>query len=481
MKKLGVFFICFLLLINAVAGELSSNKSKNSRSNERSSIALAEQNLLRSIQMADSALAHYFTGDNLAMARFYNPFTGSRSEEKGSVWMYTSAIEAVNAILHGIKAMKDKGKSNLYKKYNQYFTNLLLRLYENAAYYKGTFTLTSFTQTNCWTVYGVDRVKEKMMARVDGIYNVYDDQEWLIRELLEAYFLTNQIIYLKEAEYLTEYVLDGWDCVPDENGQEHGGIPWGPGYTTKHSCSNGPLVSPLVWLYEIYKQKPDLIIHRYIDGDGSRKSVEISKSEYYLSFAEKIYNWQKKNLLRSDGVYDDMMGGCYPDCSINYDTIAGVKYRKHTYLRDRIGPAITYNSGTMLSGAVDLYRATKKNVYFDDARKLTDDSFNYFAKYEVTLPGYYTFDISGFRNWFNGVLLRGYTDVYPIYQGAEKNISSFQKNLDYAYEHFLFRGLLPVNLLEGWRDDASKNNVEGMFAFAFAAQYAVLARFELEK
>lgn len=481
MNRLLTTIFCFFLIIGLALGKTPFEKSKSLTNGGIYSKNLAEQNLLRAIQIMDSAVAHYFIGNEMAMARFYNPFTEQRSDEKGSIWMYTSSIEAVNGILHGINALKEQGKPKLFKKYNRHFTELLNRLYENAAFYKGTFTLTSFTQTREWTVYGVDRAQDKMKARVHGIYNVYDDQEWLIRELLEAYTLTNQKVYLQEAEYLTEYVLDGWDCVPDENGQEYGGIPWGPGYVTKHSCSNGPFVSPLVWLHELYKDKPDLITHRYIDGDGRRKSVDVKKSEYYLSFAEKIYHWQKNNLLRNDGVYDDMMGGCDPDCGINYENIDGGKYRKHNPLRNRVGPAISYNSGTMLSGAADLYRATQNGLYFDDARKLTDDSFNIFAKQGLTLPGYYTFDITGFRNWFNGVLLRGYVDVYPICMNSEKSIDSFQRNLDYAYEHFFYRGFLPVNLLEGWDSDKSKNNVEGMFSFSFAAQYAVLASFELGK
>jgi hypothetical protein len=60
-------------------------------------------------------------------------------------------------------------------------------------------------------------------------------------------------------------------------------------------------------------------------------------------------------------------------------------------------------------------------------------------------------------------------------------IHSFQKNLDYGYDNFLYEGFLPTNLLVGWSLDNGKNNTEGMFNFAFAAEYAVLARYELEK
>lgn len=439
-------------------------------------------NLIRAIEIADHTIAAHFTGPNMAMARFYNPFTGVRSEETGSIWMYTSAIEAVNAILHSLKVCKDNGGDQLYKLHFDRYLKLSEDLYGNADYYLGTFELTSYTQTKEWTVYGVHRGRSPGTARVEGVENVYDDQMWLIRELLESYKITGNPEYLEEAEYLTEYVLDGWDCTPDQSGRELGGITWGPGYVTKHACSNGPMVSPLVWLHEIYKERDDQLTYRYIDANDkiTRKVRQVKKSEYYLDFAQRIYNWQKENLLRSDGVYDDMMGGCTPRRPEN-EVVNEKTYRKGIICRDRVGPAITYNSGTMLSGAADLYRATGQNQYLDDAVQLSDASFKYFARFGAEKPGFYSYDISGFRNWFNGVLMRGYTEIYPSYRGVSNYIESFQRNLDHGYDHFLHDGFLPTNLLLGWSEENKNNNNEGMFSFAFAAEYAVLARYEVER
>jgi hypothetical protein len=445
-------------------------------------VSLSEQNLLRAMELTDNAIASHFTGDGMAMARYYNPYTGLRSEEKGSVWMYTSAIEAVNAILHGLEAQKEHGNAALHAEHFNRYTELLYKLYDNADYYLGTFQLVSYTQTKDWSVYGVNRGGSKGSAKVEGIENVYDDQMWLIRELIEAYKLTDNVAYLEKAEYLTEYVLDGWDCTRDANGAERGGIPWGPGYVTKHSCSNGPMVSPLVWLHELYKGKSDEVTHRYIDATDkqTRLTTAVKKSDYYLDFARRIYAWQKSKLLRADGVYDDMRGGCTPG-SPQTETINGTIYRKGITCQDRVGPAITYNTGTMLSGGADLYRATGENIYLEDSKKLSDDSFKYFAKLGQTKPGYYTYDISGFRNWFNGVLMRGYVDVYPAYETVAGYIDTFQKNLDYGYDNFFYKGFLPTNLLVGWSPDNNNNRTEGMFNFAFAAEYAVLSRYELEK
>lgn len=443
-------------------------------------LSIAEQNLTRAITIADAAFNAYFTGSNMTMSQHYNPVTATRSGN-GSIWMYTSAIEAVNAIMHGLVALKDDGKPELYNANFARFNTLLDKLYSGADYYKGSFSLVSYTQTKSWTVYAVDRVSGAGSANVEGRANVYDDQMWLVRELLEAYNITGEKRYLDKAEYLTEYVLDGWDCTLDANGNENGGIPWGPGYTSKHSCSNGPMVSPLVWLHELYKNKSDEVTYGYIDTDKSRKTRTQTKSEYYLKFAKAIYAWQKKYLLLSSGVYDDCMnsptsGGGYPE----YEVVGGVTYRKNTPLRDRIGPPITYNSGSMLSGAADLYRATNDNTYKTDLTALSTKSFEYFAKYGTTKAGYYTYDISGFRNWFNGVLMRAYVEANP-YCTNTTAIGSFQKNLDYAYSNYLKNNLLPTNLLTGWDITSSNNKVEGLATFAFIAEYAVLARYEIEK
>jgi hypothetical protein len=478
MRK--VFFTIFSFLLVLVAcGKNTKNVDDSQENTPNNPKELSEQNLTRAIQLVDNAVSNYFTGDGMAMARYFNPYTGQRSDEKGSIWMYTSSIEAVNAILNALKTEKDHGETKLYDLYFDKYTELLSKLYENAAYYKGTFTLTSYTQTKQWSVYGVNRGGAEGMAQVDGINNVYDDQEWLIRELINAYKITMDEKYLKEAENLVKYVLDGWDCTLDNNGNEYGGITWGPGYVTKHSCSNGPIVSPLVWLYEIYKDKNDQISFIYIDIDKSRKTSSMKKSDYYLKYAEAAYLWQKSNLFRSDGVYDDMMGGCDPNCDVAYETINNVTYRKHVNLRDRVGPAISYNSGTMLSGGSDLYRVTGNSTYLQDVENLTKASFSYFAKKDVS--GYYNYDVTGFNDWYNDVLMRGYVDAFTYYKNDSTCINSFQQNLDYGFKKYLYKGFLPTNLLLGWSIDNSKNNIEGMFTFSFAAEYALLSKYELEK
>lgn len=477
MKRIVIIFLFFIGLFVTYGENKVTKKKKRTDSLQHLSL----QNISRAIEIYDNAVKCYFVDDSMALARYYNPFTKKHSDEKGSVWMYTSSIETLNAILHTLQLQKEKGDATLYNLHYDRYVQLLHKLYENLAFYAGTYTLTSYTQTREWTVYGVDRGLSKGKARVEGIYNVYDDQQWLVRELLEAYKLTGKTEYLTQAEYLTEYILDGWDCTLDANGNEYGGITWGPGYVSKHACSNGPMISPLVWLYKIYNQKNDKITYRYVTSDKNRASKAMKKSDYYLKFAQAIYQWQKDNLLRADGVYDDFMGGCEPNCKISYEFNENKIYRKHNELRSKIGPAYSYNSGSMLSGAVDLYLATNSQSYLDDAKKLTSASYAYFAKKDAEVKGYHSYNTKGFSNWFNGVLMRSYLDAYPVCLQASDALNSFQMNLDYGFNNFLTDSFLPDNLLVGWKSNRNSNNVEAMFTFSFAAEYAILARYEMQK
>lgn len=436
---------------------------------------LAALDIERAIELTDTAFTHYFDGSNMRMLRYYNPITGTNEAETGSVWMYTSAIEAVNSVMESLKQMQ-KLVPDLYEKHYTRYAERLASLYDNLEYYAGTYTLTSYTQTRDWTVYSVNRANDKGGADVTGVLNVYDDQQWLIRELIRSYKVTGEKKYLEKAEYLTAYVLDGWDCTPDADGNERGGITWGPGYVTKHACSNGPMVSPLVWLYEIYRGKSDNITYRKINLDGKRYEVTQNKAEYYLEFAKKVYAWEKRWLKNGDGVYYDLIGAS--EGEPQYEEVDGVRYRRGLNLTQPSGTAYTYNSGTMLTGTADLYRVTREKEYLDDTNDLSTASFAYFAKKDETREGYYSYPLGGFNTWFNDVLMSGYAEAAQLSTSASAGIATYQANLDYAWANFRRGGLLPVNLLVGWSQTAANNKIESMFSFAYASEYAMLANYQ---
>ena len=219
---------------------------------------------------------------------------------------------------------------------------------------------------------------------------------------------------------------------------------------------------------------------------------EMDKSEYYLMYAQKVYDFQKSHLQTGDGVYYDMLGGPsgMNDTNIDkmddaskakvYETVDGVKYKGYLKPGGPTGNPLSYNSGTMLSGAADLFRVTDNQQYLLDMSALVDATFKYFAKLGTVVPELYTYAYDGFNNWFNGVMLRGWVDVFPFYNNAALPIESFQNNLDYAYENSIEEGTLPTSLLHGWSSNRNSCSVKGFFQFAYAAQYAALARYELE-
>ena len=414
----------------------------------------ALQNLNRAIMMADSVFSRVYNTTTKEMSMWYDLDKKSKSGLV-SVWEYTTGLEACCSVLEGLETLKDVAP-DVYSANHDRFVSRLDNVYEGLDAYAGTYALTSYTGTNTWTVYSVRRganpsEEENRMA-------VYDDQMWIIREMLRAYKLTGEQKFLTKAESLTSYVLDGWDCVRDRNGEEYGGITWGPGYTSKHACSNSPIVAPLVWLYEIYSREENLNSKaRYyaFDTDGKRVRNVVPKNEYYLDFAKKVYKWQMDHLYDSSlGVFYD---GAWPSSGgITYTEVDGVKCRNHLDVGKPQGTFWTYNTGTMVSGAAELYRVTGDEAYKTDLTKLVDRAYRYFYGAKridgVTyreMP-YKDNNGKGGSPWFNDVMLRGFIDAAP-YEATAKTAANYtQQALDYAFENHRRLGMLPIRLLDGW-------------------------------
>lgn len=468
-KYLSLFLLLFL--------SLSTIQAANEK--------LAVQNLQRAIKMMDATMQRSFRGTN---SNYYMvdvcDIDNSDVSGPSDVWPYTAAIEAHCSILEALEALKPQAP-DLYKDNHDRFVQRLDVLIDNLAYYRGTYTLTSYASKRQWSVYAVPRAKNRGQGNVDGggsdlKMNVYDDQMWLARELIRAYRLTGKKAYLDEATNLTDYVLDGWDCWRDSNGNEYGGITWGPGYNSKHACSNAPIIQPLVWLYDIYAANDEDVTYYYRTTDNAVASKTVKRSRYYLDFAKKIYDWQKKNLLNSNtGVYYDMMGA---DNTLQYSG----GYRAHVGTGGPTGTELTYNTGTMLAGAVELQQKIEDATYAADAEALCRDSYNAFITSRTinsTVFIQWPIDanaLNGFNAWFDNVLMRAYVDdaIQTERESTTKALNSFQANLDYAYGNYLRNNMLPIDLLGGWNGNTK---TKGFHQSAFAAEYAMLAIWQLRK
>ena len=482
MKKALIMISLFISALSLVACVTACDKGSGRDDGQTDNTDLATRNLERAMEIADAAASAYLSAD-FGLYKEYNPYTEQVTDSgEENAYEGSSAFEAVADILYALHLQKEAGNSTLYDQHFERYTKLLDQLYYGLSFHKGSFNLTSYTKTqHPWTVYGVPRASSPGTNNVSGTLNVYDDQMWLIRDFLIAYKATGDEKYLEEAEYLAEYCIDGYDCHIDKNGEEYGGITWGPGYMSKHSCSNGPFISPLVWLSDIYKGTGEKATHYYIDpaDKKTRKTEEMDKSEYFLHYAKGVYKYQHDHLLNSEGVYEDNMNDPVPN-HIVYETVDGKEYRGHNDLTRCNTPPYSYNSGAILSGAVDLYLATGDSQYLADLTALTDASFRYFAKLGETVDGLYTYDFSGNNTLFNSVLLRGYIDAYPVYNGAALPVDSFQQIFDHAYDNYAYNGFLPNSLYLGWANINENRKVKGKDQFIYAAQFALLAQYCIE-
>lgn len=148
----------------------------------------------------------------------------------------------------------------------------------------------------------------------------YDDNEWLVITLAEAYGLTKDKMFLDWAKRTQHFALSGWD---DELG---GGIYWRVDHQSKNSCSNGPGATAAMCLYGYTKDKSD------------------------LDWALKIRKWMRETLLDTDGLYWD---------NINLQRrIERTKW--------------TYNTALMIRADVLLNKYTRDKRYLADARASAD-------------------------------------------------------------------------------------------------------------
>ena len=445
----------------------------------------AVTDLNRAIEILDATMERSFRGSstNYYMADVCDAASDAVSGPS-DVWPYTAAIEAHCSVLEALNALKDEAP-DLYDLHYVHYLHQLDILIDNLDYYRGSYTLVSYATRKTWnTVYAVPRANQRGKGDVTGDNlkkNVYDDQMWLARELIRAYRLTGNASYRDIAISLTNYVIDGWDCWRDSNGEEYGGITWGPGYNSKHACSNAPIIQPLVWLHDIINDEDSDATYTfyYRDEDNQVTSKAVRLADLYLDFAKKIYSWQKKHLYNSQThLYYDMMGA---DGTLQYDGTGASRRRAHVDNGGPTGTAYTYNTGTMLAGAVELLRVTGDESYRADIDDLAHYSYIGFSRpvrrEGVTYRRWPTdaSPLQGFNAWFDNVLMRAYVDASASPDPSSycgQSLLSFETNLDYAYDHYLKNHMLPIDLLGGWGDSTK---TKGFHQVSFAAEYAMLA------
>lgn len=289
---------------------------------------------------------------------------------------------------------------------------------------------------------------------VQGV--AYDDNMWLARDLINLYELTKCKKYLDLAKEIADYIID--DSFVNLNPQIFrdygfsaddatplGGFYWDDRHEALHACSNGPAVQLLAALYRI------------------------TGNETYLEHAVKSYNFLQY-LVKPEGVLYDLM--VFEKDSEN--NITGIIHPD--------GPSYSYNSGSPITGAVELYKATGEQKYLDTAKYWAKSADAYFAKNS---------GVAGIKNypagnvWFNLILLNGYFALAPFdAENAAVYTGHMQNSIDYAYNTHRVTGgkpfygqFLPDDWVNGWNGQSAEDTWV-LNASSQAEIFATLAIYE---
>lgn len=218
----------------------------------------------------------------------------------------------------------------------------------------------------------------------------YDDNSIVGISLVEAFQVTGNRNYLDRASRIVPFLQSGIDDVLG------GGLWWcessknitGDENSNKPLCANGYATQFLLAYYEVC--------------DETEKAT-------VLQMAQQLYEWLKTNLKDTDH--------CYWNDMNDQGSINTTKW--------------TYNTGVMIQNGVSLYNITKDQIYLTDAKNSAQGAYNYFVKTRNGLALAYPET----DPWFNGKLLKGFIDLYPLYTIVERYIDAYIEFIDYGYEN----------------------------------------------
>lgn len=202
----------------------------------------------------------------------------------------------------------------------------------------------------------------------DPWWNVFvDDMEWIVLAQIRMFESTQDTKYLEKARQMyDDWIWTTWG--PEDEAPWYGGITWKTDVNkSKNACSNGPAAIIAARLYNFF--------------DATSKSAKKQK-EAYLNEAIKIYTWEKNNLFdrKTGAVYDNM----------NKEGIIQKNW------------IFTYNVGTFLGAAHELYKITGDKQYLEDAVLAS----NYVIDYLSNNDGMLSDAASGDGGLFHGIFFR---------------------------------------------------------------------------
>jgi len=216
-----------------------------------------------------------------------------------------------------------------------------------------------------------------------------DDMDWIALAALRGFEISGDDRFLpavKDTWYGTNTNVNATDGSAGirnawtETGMSGGGVFWnasGSNRQSKNACSNAPAAILAARLYRLFK-------------DTDHPDFGGAKAQENLIFAIKAYDWQKRILVNSQGGVNDNINEANGAIS---------------------NSVFSYNLGTYIGAAVELYKCTGNETYIMDAVK----SANYTMEQKSNLWG--ILNASGDTNGrgdgslFNGILIRYMTQL----------------------------------------------------------------------
>lgn len=186
----------------------------------------------------------------------------------------------------------------------------------------------------------------------------YDDMEWNALAILRAYQATKDNKYKEAAIQIWGYIKEGW------NSNAGGGITWKRGMEwSKNACSNGPACILAARLYQEFGDEKD------------------------LEWAINIYNWEKSTLVNmNNGMVYDNINSETGEIQTNW--------------------IFTYNQGTFVGSAVELFKITNEKSYLNDAVLVSDYTISSLVENSILKS-----EGTGDGGLFKGIFIRYFTDL----------------------------------------------------------------------
>lgn len=202
----------------------------------------------------------------------------------------------------------------------------------------------------------------------DPWWNVFvDDMEWIVLAQIRMFECTGEKQYIAKARQVyDDWIWPTWG--PEDEAPWYGGITWKTDVAkSKNACSNGPAALIAARLYNFFDKA----------GFTGRKVKNA-----YLNEAIKIFVWEKNYL------FDRETGAVY-------DNINGKGEIQKNWV-------FTYNVGTFLGAAHELYKITGDKQYLDDAVKAA----NYVVEHLSDNDGVLSDAEKGDGGLFHGIFFR---------------------------------------------------------------------------